>query len=190
MKNSLVVIVALEDEFDSSLLSSHIPVIYSGIGKVNASIATFKAILEYQPSLIINYGTVGKITSTLSGLIPIGTVVQRDMVAEPLAPRGSVPFSRKPNQHQSLLEGHVCGTGDSFVTQRDDWLIQNGVDVVDMELFAIAAVAHEHQINWLSYKFISDEANESSGQDWSKKVSQGQQLFLEKLDLHLRNIHK
>jgi len=59
-----------------------------------------------------------------------------------------------------------------------------------MELFAIAAVAHAHQIKWLSYKFISDEANESSGQDWSKKVSQGQQLFLEKLDLHLRNIHK
>ena len=70
----------------------------------------------------------------------------------------------------------------------DDWLIQNGVDVVDMELFAIAAVAHDHQINWLSYKFISDEANESSGLDWSKQVSYGQQLFLEKLDLHLKTM--
>jgi adenosylhomocysteine nucleosidase len=188
MINTLVVIVALEDELDRSILSSHIPVIYSGIGKVNASIATFKAIQEYQPSLIINYGTVGKITPTLSGLIPIGSVVQRDMIAEPLAPRGSVPFSRKPNQYESVVEGHICGTGDSFVTQRDDWLIQNGVDVVDMELFAIAAVAHVHQINWLSYKFISDEANESSGLDWSKQVSYGQQLFLEKLNLHLKTI--
>jgi adenosylhomocysteine nucleosidase len=185
MKNSLVVIVALEDEFDSSLLSSHIPVIYSGIGKVNATIATFKAILEYQPSLIINYGTVGKITPNISGLISIGTVIQRDMIAEPLAPRGSVPFSSKPNQHKSILGGHICGTGDSFVTQRDDWLSQNRIDVVDMELFAIATVAYEHQIDWLSYKFISDEANESSVKDWSKQVSLGQQLFLEKLDLHI-----
>ncbi len=190
MKNSFVVIVALEEEFDSSLLSSHIPVVYSGIGKVNASIATFKAIRDYKPSLIINYGTVGKITPNISGLIPIGTVIQRDMIAEPLAPRGSVPFSRKPNQHDSILEGNICGTGDSFVTQRDDWLIQNGIDVVDMELFAIAAVAHEHQIDCLSYKFISDEANESSGHDWSKQVSQGQQLFLEKLDLHLRSLNQ
>jgi adenosylhomocysteine nucleosidase len=42
MKNSLVVIVALEDELDIESISSHIPIVYSGIGKVNASIATFK----------------------------------------------------------------------------------------------------------------------------------------------------
>ena len=92
MKNSLVVIVALEDELNPKNLSSHIPIIYSGIGKVNASIATYKAIMDYSPSLIINFGTVGKITPNLSGLIQIGSVIQRDMIAEPLAPRGSTPF--------------------------------------------------------------------------------------------------
>ena len=188
MKNSLVVIVALEDEFDSKLLSSHIPVIYSGIGKVNAAIATYKAILEFNPRLIINYGTVGKITKDLSGLITIGSVIQRDMIAEPLSPRGTVPFSKKPNTYSSLLEGHLCGTGDSFVTEQDHWLIQNGIDVVDMELFAIASVAHEHQVNWISYKFISDDANEASGQEWSKQVNQGQQLFLEKLRHHMHQM--
>jgi adenosylhomocysteine nucleosidase len=188
MKNSIVVIVALEDELDSKLLSSHIPVIYSGIGKVNASIATFKAILAFNPRLIINYGTVGKISKDLSGLITIGSVVQRDMIAEPLAPRGTVPFSKKPNSHSSILEGHLCGTGDSFVTEQDPWLIQNRIDVVDMELFAIASVAHEHQVDWISYKFISDEANEASGKEWSKQVNQGQQLFWEKLQVHLQDL--
>jgi adenosylhomocysteine nucleosidase len=188
MKNSIVVIVALEDELESKYLSSHIPVIYSGIGKVNASIATFKAILEFSPRLIINYGTVGKITKDLTGLITIGSVLQRDMIAEPLSPRGTVPFSKKPNIHSSVLEGHLCGTGDSFVTKQDDWLIENQVDVVDMELFAIASVAHEHQVDWLSYKFISDEANEASGKEWSKQVNQGQQLFLEKLKYHFNNL--
>ena len=49
MKNSIVVIVALEDELNADNISSHIPVIYSGIGKVNASIATFRAIKQYNP---------------------------------------------------------------------------------------------------------------------------------------------
>ena len=93
MKNSLVVIVALEDELNRENLSSHIPIVYSGIGKVNASIATFKAIKEYSPNLIINFGTVGKITPNLSGLIQIGSVIQRDMIAEPLSPRGTVPLA-------------------------------------------------------------------------------------------------
>jgi len=184
MKNSLVVIVALEDELNQEILSSHIPIIYSGIGKINASIATFKAIRIYNPTLIINFGTVGRITPHLSGLIQIGSVIQRDMIAEPLAPRGSVPFSKKPNKFFSISDGHICGTGDSFVTQQDDWLIQNRVDVVDMELFAIASVAHDHNIDWLSFKFISDDANESASQEWSKHVNQGQKLFLEKLQAH------
>ena len=189
MKHSLVVIVALEDELNPDIISSHIPVIYSGIGKVNASIATYRAIKEYNPKLIINFGTVGKITQNLSGLIQISSVIQRDMNAEPLAPRGSVPFSNKPNKFVSISNGHVCGTGDSFVTQHDEWLTQNGVDVVDMELFAIAAVAHEHSIDWISYKFISDDANESSGQDWSKQVNHGQKLFVEKLQTYLIGNH-
>jgi adenosylhomocysteine nucleosidase len=185
MKKSFIVVVALESELSSKAISSHIPLVYSGIGKVNAAIATFKAIKEYQPDFIINFGTVGKINSSLSGLIKIGSVIQRDMMAEPLAPRGVVPFSSQPNKYISSVQGYVCGTGDSFVTKQDDWLIENGVDVVDMELFSIAAVARAHNLNWVSYKFISDEANENSGQKWSSLVNHGQELFIKILQDHL-----
>jgi adenosylhomocysteine nucleosidase len=71
------------------------------------------------------------------------------------------------------------------VTQHDPWLIEQGVDVVDMELFAIAAISFEHNINWISYKFISDAANEESAHEWSSKVNHGEDLFLEKLKDHL-----
>ena len=128
-------------------------------------LATLEAIQKFAPELIINFGTVGKINKKLHGLIPIGKVVQRDMCAEPLAPRGQVPFSEKPNDFSSIASGYVCGTGDSFVTSADDWLHEKGIDVVDMELFAIASVAHERKIDWMSYKFISDDANEASGED-------------------------
>jgi adenosylhomocysteine nucleosidase len=72
------------------------------------------------------------------------------------------------------------------VTAKDSWLLSQGVDVVDMELFAIATVAHEHRIPWQSFKYITDDANESSGADWSDRVHHGQDLFLEKLRSFIR----
>ena len=181
----MIVIAALESEIKAHSLPDHIPIVYSGIGKINAAIATFQAIQRYQPQLIINFGTVGKINPTLSGLVTINKVIQRDISAEPLAPRGIVPLSSKPNEFIVNTAGYVCGTGDSFVTQHDPWLTEQGVDVVDMELFAIAAISFEHNVNWISYKYISDAANEDSAHEWSSKVHHGEDLFLEQLKLHL-----
>ena len=181
----MIVIAALESEIKARSLPDHIPIVYSGIGKINAAIATFQAIQRYQPQLIINFGTVGKINPTLSGLVTINKVIQRDISAEPLAPRGIVPLSSKPNEFIVNTAGYVCGTGDSFVTQHDPWLTEQGVDVVDMELFAIAAISFEHNVNWISYKYISDAANEDSAHEWSSKVHHGEDLFLEKLKHHL-----
>lgn len=184
MTHALVVIAALESEIKANSLPAHIPIVYSGIGKINAAIATFQAIQRYQPKLIINFGTVGKINPALSGLVTINKVIQRDISAEPLAPRGIVPLSSKPNEFITETHGYVCGTGDNFVTQHDPWLIEKGVDVVDMELFAIAAIAFEHNINWISYKYISDAANEASAHEWSTKVNHGEDLFLQELKNH------
>ncbi len=181
----MIVIAALESEIKAHSLPDHIPIVYSGIGKINAAIATFQAIQRYQPQLIINFGTVGKINPTLSGLVTINKVIQRDISAEPLAPRGIVPLSSKPNEFIVNTAGYVCGTGDSFVTQHDPWLTEQGVDVVDMELFAIAAISFEHDVKWISYKYISDAANEDSAHEWSSKVHHGEDLFLEQLKHHL-----
>jgi adenosylhomocysteine nucleosidase len=185
MTHAMIVIAALESEIKAHSLPDHIPIVYSGIGKINAAIATFQAIQRYQPQLIINFGTVGKINPTLSGLVTINKVIQRDISAEPLAPRGIVPLSSKPNEFIVNTAGYVCGTGDSFVTQHDPWLTEQGVDVVDMELFAIAAISFEHNVKWISYKYISDAANEDSAHEWSSKVHHGEDLFLEQLKHHL-----
>ncbi len=185
MEHSYVIITALEGELNPSHIPAGIPIVYSGIGKINATIATLKAIQEFKPKRIINFGTAGKINSQLHGLLRIKKVIQRDMQTEPLAPRGTTPFCKKPTEYFSESGTHTCGTGDSFVTSQDDWLIQQKVDVVDMELFAIAAVATEHQIPWLSFKYITDDANEDSGNDWQEKINAGETLFLEQLKLLL-----
>lgn len=112
-------------------------------------------------------------------------MIQRDMQTEPLAPRGMTPFCPRPQEYLSTGK-YLCGSGDSFVTAHDPWLHSLGVDVVDMELFAIAAVAHDHQIPWQSFKYITDDANESSGDDWQAKVHHGQELFLDRIKDLLR----
>lgn len=181
MKKDLLIITALETELKPELIPQGIDILYTGIGKINAAMTTYRAIAKYQPARIVNFGTAGRITLHLEGLIEIGRVIQRDMNAEPLAPRGKTPFSRDPIEYQSIGGQYRCGTGDSFVNAKDEWLLHQKVDVVDMELFAIAAVAHHHQIPWQSFKYITDEANEESGKNWQERVHHGQELFLNKL---------
>ena len=186
MKTELLIITALESELKREALPHGVEIVYSGIGKINAAVTSLKAITQYAPKLILNFGTAGKINPHLNGLLEIGKVIQRDMDAEPLAPRGSTPFCSRPSEYLSTGQ-YLCGSGDSFVTAQDPWLQSQGVDVVDMELFAIAAVAHDHQIPWHSYKYITDDANESSGDDWQSKVHHGQELFLQKIAEILRS---
>ena len=181
MENRTVIITALEQELNINQCPRGYQVVYSGVGKINAALATLKAIQTYKPEQIINFGTVGKINSDLTGLIEVLKVVQHDMMTEPLAPRGKTPFCEKPSVYLSNFGQYTCGTGDRFVTSYDQWFIESKIDVVDMELYAIASVAHAYQIPWRSYKYITDDANENSGSDWSNKVHTGQELFLEKL---------
>ena len=186
MKTELLIITALESELKRDTLPSSVEIVYTGIGKINATITSIKAINQYSPTRILNFGTAGKIKPELHGLLEIGKVIQRDMQAEPLAPRGSTPFYVRPQEYLSTGQ-FVCGSGDSFVTAHDPWLhslevdVVDVVDVVDMELFTIAAVAHDHRIPWQSFEYITDDANESSGEDWQDKVHHGQDLFLERL---------
>ena len=180
MKTELLIITALESELKRESLPSGVEIVYSGVGKINAAMTSIKAIQQYSPVRILNFGTAGKIKSELHGLLEIGRVIQRDMDAEPLAPRGNTPFCNRPQEYLSTGK-FLCGTGDSFVTAHDSWLHSQGVDVVDMELFAIAAIAYEHRIPWQSFKYITDDANENSGEDWQAKVHHGQDLLLSKL---------
>ena len=180
MKTDLLIIAALESELKRNALPAGVEMVYSGIGKINAALASIKAINQFSPSKIMNFGTAGKINPQVDGLLEIGKVIQRDMMAEPLAPRGQTPFCDRPQEYLSSGK-YICGSGDSFVSAADPWLLSQGIDVVDMELFAIAYVANYHQISWHSYKYITDDANESSANDWHQKVNHGQDLFIEKL---------
>ena len=146
MSGRILVLTAIDDELDKARAPEGVEVIYSGVGKVNAASAATLALLVLRPSLVINYSTAGKISKNLHGLVEVAHVVQRDMMAMPLAPRGSTPFSSNLDRLSSGFGDVICGTGDSFVTSSDPWLVENNIDIVDMELFAIAHVCQRHSM--------------------------------------------
>ena len=174
MSGKILVLTAIDDELHKPRAPDGVEVIYTGVGKVNASSGATLALLVLRPTLVINYGTAGKIDQKLGGLVEVAHVVQRDMMAMPLVPRGSTPFS--PNLDR-LSSGHgsvTCGTGDSLVTDEDPWLAENGIDIVDMELFAIAHVCQRHSIPWRAFKYLTDDFD---AEYRTSDVAEGQNLF-------------
>tara|TARA_R110000850_G_scaffold168543_1_gene293534 strand:+ start:51693 stop:52247 length:555 start_codon:yes stop_codon:yes gene_type:complete len=181
MEKGIVIITAMPEELAQVHIPDNIAIYYSGIGKVNATIAAMKAIHEKAPSLIVNFGTAGSVQPGLLGLLPIRRALQRDVITT-MAPRGHMPYCSRPQVYTSAGNGgYTCGTGDSFVTAPDPWFQESGIEVVDMELFAIAAVAHEHGVPWLSYKYVTDYADEKAVEIWQRGKHLGQQQFLDVL---------
>lgn len=180
-QQKILLLTALESELTASRAPAGVEVVFTGVGKINAASIATEAILRARPDQVITFGTAGKVNPVRNGLLDIAKVIQRDMLAMPLAERGVTPLSDEPAAYFSGFGDAVCGTGDSFVTARDEWLEASGVDVVDMELFAIAHVCHRLGVPWRAYKYITDDANDDSHQDWTANVHLGETLFWERL---------
>lgn len=180
MTAKILILTALASELNATAAPAGIEVIYTGVGKVNAASTATAAILQHQPQLVVNFGTAGKINPQIDGLLEIASVIQRDMLAIPLAVRGVTPLSDEPSRYDSGHGDARCGTGDSFVTASDAWLVEQGVDVVDMELFAIAHTCYRYGVPWRAFKFITDAADDDAADHWNDNVHRGAQLFWQK----------
>ena len=145
MPKSYIIVAALKAETPN--LEQFAPIIHTGVGKLNAAIKLYKAIQEYQPELVINYGTAGSI-SGVHGLLKIETFVQRDMDVQALNfPKGVTPFSGEVLPEK---KGVVLGTGDNFITNAKEQLkgLEIEIDLVDMEGYALKKVADFLKCHW------------------------------------------
>jgi adenosylhomocysteine nucleosidase len=179
--NKYIIVAALEQEIADAGLEKYAPIVYTGVGKVNAAIKLYEAILKYQPDLVINYGTAGSLNGE-GGLYHIDTFIQVDMDTRPLGTlRGVTPFSEEPLPEAS---GIVLGTGDSFITDSKKQLdgLTVRIDLVDMEGYALNKVCKHLNVKFESYKNVSDSADSSANEDWSENVSKGAELFKEVLE--------
>ena len=169
--------MALQEEAPE--LAQRPNIFFTGIGKVNAAARTAELIERYQPQRIINFGTAGGITVG-TGLHRVTKFVQRDMQCFKL---GCVP-GQTPYEPGGVVldlggDGLTCSTGDNFVTDPN---LEIPADLVDMEAYAIAKTCHLRNVEFLCYKFVSDQANANAYKDWAEMISAGQQHYIDLLE--------
>jgi adenosylhomocysteine nucleosidase len=162
-------------------------IIYTGLGKINAAIKTTEAVVKFNPKLIVNVGTAGSQRFEAGTVCECWGFIQRDMnLTEFCAPKYVTTFDsiQKPIFDYGTTSGHhalaICGTGDSF--ECDENLVfpseDKPWDLVDMEAFSIAKVAHHFKIPFICIKYISDGATPEAKTDW--------ETYLKKANLKLQ----
>ena len=186
LNKGILFISALEIETQGQL--EDYDVLYTGVGKVNATYSLTTHFGKYGShipyDLVINYGTAGSRKHSIGELVDCTKFIQRDMDVSGLGfMKSQTPF--EPLVPIILDSSHVtfnpigindtCATGDSFVQEETDY-------VVDMEAYALAKVCWKLNVDFISFKYITDNANEDSSKDWIEHLSDGIIKFREVMD--------
>ena len=180
-RQEVLLIIALKEELPRNLLPEF-NIEYCGVGKINATYKALEIISKYEPKLIINFGTAGSLRKNLFGLHEVSHFFQRDMDATALGFKiGVTPF-----EERSVIDfgrtGLSCSSGDNFVSSPPELK----TDLVDMEAYAIAKVCVLKKVQFICFKYVSDNADESASKNWKANASLGATAFkdmIKNLDL-------
>jgi len=195
-KEDILIVCALEQEVNGVLdgvLPDPRQIIYTGVGKVNATgqlterlHSSHLKFLPLMPKLVINYGTAGSRKLPIGELVDCTKFIQRDMDVTGLGfMKHQTPFEQEVPiildydhvQFNPIGKKLRCGTGDNFVQDN----MGSYSDVYDMEAYALAKVCHVYSVDFISFKYITDNANESSSKDWEDNCSDGIIEFKERV---------
>ena len=182
-----LIVCALEVETQGQL--GDYEVLYTGVGKVNAAIKLTRKLGKFGSHIpyerIINYGTAGSRKIKKKTLVDCTKFVQRDMDVTGLGfMRGETPFEKEPplmlevnSDFNPIGRNATCGTGDSFVEDKSQYY----GEVVDMEAYALAKVCWTYDVPFISFKYITDGADEQAHEDWESNLADGIVEFKKKV---------
>jgi adenosylhomocysteine nucleosidase len=179
------VIFALQAESAGVFEAAGIPVLYCGVGKVNAAMALSRELARYarydQPMpLVLNFGSVGSRCLPTGTLVGCHEFVQRDMDVRSLGfALGETPYDDAPPMLDFApvfkhLPSAVCGSGDAFATTA----CELECAVVDMEAYALAKVCWKEQAQFGCAKYVTDGADHAAANDWQRNVHKAADEFL------------
>jgi adenosylhomocysteine nucleosidase len=179
-----LIVMAIAQESRGRLEAARAPLLYTGVGKVNAAMSLARHLAEIRSQsrtlpLVINLGTAGSRTIGAGTLVACNRFSQRDMDVTAMGfARGETPFDATPAVIEtpvvfSALPHVTCSTADSFATD------QHAVDgdVVDMEAFALARVCLAEGASFACAKFVTDGADGSAANDWTQALERAARAF-------------
>lgn len=181
-----LVVIALQVESQGVFEAAGIPVLYTGVGKINAAWTLTRKLAEYRQTgeplpLVLNFGTAGSRSFPTHSLVACTAFVQHDMDVSGLGfARGTTPFDETPARLEfpvvfADLQHAECGSGDAFVTGEPSVRCE----VVDMEAYALAKVCTLEHAQFACVKYVTDGADHSAGDDWSTNLHRAAAQFLE-----------
>ena len=180
-----LVVVALQAECVGVFEAAGVPVLYCGVGKVNAAMALTRELARYalhdQPMpWVLNFGSAGSRRHPAGSLVACSEFVQRDMDVRALGfELGITPYDAAPPILKfepvfKHLPSAVCGSGDTFATAATDM----DCAVVDMEAYALAKVCWREQAQFGCAKYVTDSADHAAADDWQRNVHKAADEFL------------
>lgn len=185
--NTLVV-MALENESHGLFEDHNIPVLYTGVGKINAAYHLTKALANHRLSenkieLVLNLGTAGSRKFSRGSLVLCTKFFQHDINLSALGfKRGETPYETTIPmilEHNHMLKRDIfigtCGTGDSFAAPD----IKVECDVADMEAYALAKVCWLEKVPFMSIKYITNGPDGKAGSDWESALEDGAKKLFE-----------
>ena len=181
----ILVVIALSAESANVFEDAGVPVLYCGIGKVNAAMALTRELTRYAERgqatpTVVNFGSAGSRRHAAGTLLSCHEFVQRDMDVRGLGyALGVTPYDDAPSCVSfepvfGRLPSAVCGTGDSFATAGPDL----DCAVVDMEAYALAKVCWYEKARFACAKYVSDGADHAAADDWRRNRHRAAQEFL------------
>jgi adenosylhomocysteine nucleosidase len=184
---STLVVMALAVESSGVFEAAAVPVLYCGVGKVNAAIALTKELSRYaqrgqEMPLVVNFGSAGSRCFATGTLVACQEFVQRDMDVSGLGfALGVTPYDEAPpsllfDPVFTQLPSAVCGSGDSFATTTD---IEVECAVIDMEAYALAKVCWHEDARFACAKYVTDGADPAAADDWRRNVHLAAEDFLQ-----------
>ena len=95
--------IALEQEYNRDNKPEDHVIVYTGVGKINATFAITKAIIQTGATEVINFGTAGSVNGKHTGLVEVDTILQRDMVAVDTMKKAGVTSAQVPEHVTNAL---------------------------------------------------------------------------------------
>lgn len=180
-------IVALPEELNGIKDIHGFPVMYSGVGKINAAIGAFQ-LIQQGVTEIINIGSCGSKHHAMGEIVKIGKVYQ-DIDCTPICEYGLTAFeSSGPYIEIDPSSPHTCFTTDYFfdhpqVDKYSSFYLDSiqRCSVLDMELYAIAKVCEKFGVSLSSYKWVSDDGDFSK---WQENCEVASHKIIELLTSH------
>ncbi|MFH9727699.1 nucleosidase [Streptomyces sp. NPDC017254] len=165
-----LIVLAVKEE--AQFLETDLPVLLTGMGKVNAATALATVLGRGpRPSGIVNLGTAGALRPGWTGTHVVGTVVQHDLDGELLATLTGETYGSS----LSLPDGGdvVLATGDAFISDEAARArLAERAPLVDMEGYALAVAAELSGVPLRIVKHVSDEAGDGAARTWRESVAE------------------